>query len=1176
MKLPIFRLILLMSFFGVFVAAPRLQAQAPFTFTINNANNTFVYTDAQRTFSGIFIKPAGNGPFPAVIINHGQGGTPSGYSLPKANEMLPWGLVCIGPALTHAGGPNIDTSPEGAGNSPENVARGQACLAALASVGYVDMTRVAVWGHSKGAYATIGQVAAMGAQIRASGISAGGTIPGSVEEGAHAAAPTAGEAQPTVTPFIMFHGTVDGAVSPSFSENFKALLDGKSVPNARHTYDTAGLGADFEHNLHKTAAFNDDMLTKFRAWLTTHGVLSSGLTFASSQGGTELGATTGVAASATLTVSGGMGPYAWTLTGGQVPAGMALGGNGVLSGTPTQSGSFVFTVQAMDANGLSGIQSYTLTVGGVNHRPVLSWIADRRTAPNTAIAPITFMVEDVETPADALTVTAVSSNTVLLPDTGITLNSTGANWTATLTPVGGQTGRVTVTLTVSDGSKTSARSFTLTVANTISNNTPPMLQGIADEAIPMNGSYGPLTLVVKDTESAENTLTLSAASSNPVLVPVGKIAFGGQNYGRTVTVTPETGQTGQATITLTVSDGSNTASTSFMLEVVDQNTPPTVAGLPSYAVTAPAGTPPAIAFTVGDAETAAADLRVTATSSNAELVSSANIVVAGSGENRTVTVTPETGATGAATLTLAVSDGDIIHRAEVLYAVVDPAGPEAQFSRPRGIFVLDGAGPANYLTGFGTMISLRDNGIRDLPFVDGYALRVAWGDVEGGPGQYDFFIIENALNKLPSGQQLSLLLVPKEPAYIAAEVETTEGPGVATWNDNGTLRAVPWNPYLRERRQALFEAMAAHVVDGVPLGRHPRLVMLDPFLPGGHTGLRDPITLKLREMPGYTRQRLLEAAQEELRALQDHFPGKFVQIGFWPILDDEDFAYGNLNAWKWIRDQLLAEFNGVTRPRIGFFMESLAAERLGPALDPYDATPRTDFAGPLFAAREAAWNGFQMLGSWTNPFNDGHVNATLNGTPNDALEFAFRKYGSEYYEVYIGDIDNPVFQPALQRWHDFYAGAATTNPNSDEDGDGLPLAWEQARELDPRLNTGDDGAAGDPGGDGVGNLVEFAANLAPGSGTGLSVVAQEVHSADGATYLTYTYRRRTDAPWLSYTVEVSTDLMAWNSGADFSELAADPAPTGDGVTETVTVRVLPALNSGSDRRFVRLQITGLF
>jgi VCBS repeat-containing protein len=66
----------------------------------------------------------------------------------------------------------------------------------------------------------------------------------------------------------------------------------------------------------------------------------------------------------------------------------------------------------------------------------------------------------------------------------------------------------------------------------------------------------------------------------------------------------------------------------------------------------------ALAFTIGDAETAAAALVVTATSSDQTLVPDANIVLGGSGAARTVTVTPGAGRTGTATIFLTVTDGD--------------------------------------------------------------------------------------------------------------------------------------------------------------------------------------------------------------------------------------------------------------------------------------------------------------------------------------------------------------------------------------------------------------------------------------------------------------------------------------------------------------------------------------
>ena len=69
-----------------------------------------------------------------------------------------------------------------------------------------------------------------------------------------------------------------------------------------------------------------------------------------------------------------------------------------------------------------------------------------------------------------------------------------------------------------------------------------------------------------------------------------------------------------------------------------------------------------IAFSVGDAETAAGSIVVTATSSNTALVPDGNIVIGGSGANRSVSIMPADNANstangGPATITLSVSDG---------------------------------------------------------------------------------------------------------------------------------------------------------------------------------------------------------------------------------------------------------------------------------------------------------------------------------------------------------------------------------------------------------------------------------------------------------------------------------------------------------------------------------------
>ncbi|TPD69839.1 lectin-like domain-containing protein [Flavobacterium microcysteis] len=85
------------------------------------------------------------------------------------------------------------------------------------------------------------------------------------------------------------------------------------------------------------------------------------------------------------------------------------------------------------------------------------------------------------------------------------------------------------------------------------------------------------------------------------------------------------------------------------------NNNPTISTIANQSVCANAATS-ALTFTVADVETPAASLTVTRSSSNTTLVPNANIVVSGTGANRTVTVTPAANQHGTATITLTVTD----------------------------------------------------------------------------------------------------------------------------------------------------------------------------------------------------------------------------------------------------------------------------------------------------------------------------------------------------------------------------------------------------------------------------------------------------------------------------------------------------------------------------------------
>jgi hypothetical protein len=75
----------------------------------------------------------------------------------------------------------------------------------------------------------------------------------------------------------------------------------------------------------------------------------------------------GVAYSRTLMAAGGAFPYSFAITAGALPAGLSLSNAGALTGTPTVSGGFNFTVTATDANGCQGARVYALTVNGCSY-----------------------------------------------------------------------------------------------------------------------------------------------------------------------------------------------------------------------------------------------------------------------------------------------------------------------------------------------------------------------------------------------------------------------------------------------------------------------------------------------------------------------------------------------------------------------------------------------------------------------------------------------------------------------------------------------------------------------------------------------------------------------------------------------------------------------------------------
>ncbi len=336
---------------------------------------------------------------------------------------------------------------------------------------------------------------------------------------------------------------------------------------------------------------------------------------------------------------------------------IVFGGSGAnrtltVTPAPNRSGNTTITVNVGDG-GLDASRSFVLRVTPVNDAPTVGRIPNQSLTEDTPSTPLPFDIGDLETPAASLVVTGSSNNQSLIPDSNLAFGGAGANRTLTVTPAANQTGVATLAISVSDGNLTTTSTFDVSVGAT---NDPPAIADLQNLTIEEDSSAVVVDLAVSDADSDPGQLVVSATSSNTALVPASNLLLAGGGANRTLSLAPAPNQYGNSTITVSASDGFASSSKSFLLSVTEVNDPPAIGSIPDQKTNAGVAVGP-IGFTVGDVESAAASLTVTASSGNPSLVPAANIVLGGSGASRTVTVMPAGNLGGNATITLTVGDG---------------------------------------------------------------------------------------------------------------------------------------------------------------------------------------------------------------------------------------------------------------------------------------------------------------------------------------------------------------------------------------------------------------------------------------------------------------------------------------------------------------------------------------
>lgn len=289
--------------------------------------------------------------------------------------------------------------------------------------------------------------------------------------------------------------------------------------------------------------------------------------------------TAGSAYSQTFTAGGGVAPYAFSVSAGALPAGLSLNAStGVLSGTPTATGSYTFTVKVTDSSTGTGApynttRVYTLvTAQGIGSAPPVA-------ATTLSNAPVTIHAAANATGGPFSGVTIVTA-----PASGsATVNGLDIVYTPTLTT----SGPVTFSYALINSAGASAPvPVTVTVSAVPVPVTQKQVSTLAGRPVGVDvtegASGGPFTGAAVVSVVPADAGTATVAASTPK-TPAGadKQPAAGPVY--TVTFAPAAAFAGTAVVTYTLSNAVATSSPAAIQVAVtarrDPSTDPDVTGL---------------------------------------------------------------------------------------------------------------------------------------------------------------------------------------------------------------------------------------------------------------------------------------------------------------------------------------------------------------------------------------------------------------------------------------------------------------------------------------------------------------------------------------------------------------------------------------------------------------------
>lgn len=321
-----------------------------------------------------------------------------------------------------------------------------------------------------------------------------------------------------------------------------------------------------------------------------------------------------------------------------------------------RSGTAIITILAQDQDGVQATSSFPVTVTPVddpdsNDPPIFDFIPDvsvDEDSGETIVSITGIHPGGAGEAGQIVSLSATSDNPSLVAPTisGSTLR---------FTPGAERSGVAHITVRARDnggGIDTYTQSFDVIVNNI---NDAPTISNLVDDAIAQGATFSDIDFTISDLETPPSLLLVTTSSSNTALIPDSNLEVTGSGPNRTITATPVPGLTGNATVTITVSDGVESVSDSYVVSVVSSNDAPNLSGVVDQIVNEDIPIP-RLSFTVGDEETDPSELLVVVGSSNQDLIPDSNLVLGGSDGIRTLDVVPVADQFGTATITIAVQD----------------------------------------------------------------------------------------------------------------------------------------------------------------------------------------------------------------------------------------------------------------------------------------------------------------------------------------------------------------------------------------------------------------------------------------------------------------------------------------------------------------------------------------